>query len=76
MFKNIIMYRIDAGWTSTPEQVEERLQAGRFVECGASQEKSVGWIEPRGQANGALLEAVAGQWVVKLMVESLSLIHI
>ncbi len=70
MFKNIIMYRIDAGWTSTPEQVEERLQAGRFVECGASQEKSVGWIEPRGQANGALLEAVAGQWVVKLMVES------
>ena len=52
MFKNIIMYRIESGWAITAEQVEEHLQAGRFVECGASQEKSVGWIEPRGQANG------------------------
>jgi recombination associated protein RdgC len=73
VFKNIIMYRIEAGWTSTAEQVEECLQAGRFVECGASQEKSIGWIEPRGQANGPLLEAVAGQWIVKLMVETRAL---
>jgi recombination associated protein RdgC len=73
VFKNIIMYRIAPDWQTTPEQLEERLQAGRFVECGASQEKSVGWIEPRGQANGPLLEAVAGQWILKLMVESRAL---
>jgi len=73
VFKNIIMYRIDAGWSSSAEPVEERLQAGRFVECGASQEKSVGWIEPRGQANGALLEVVAGQWIARLMVETRAL---
>ncbi|MDD2923746.1 recombination-associated protein RdgC [Rhodoferax sp.] len=73
MFKNIIMYRIGTGWTSTAEQVEECLQAGRFVECGASQEKSLGWIEPRGLANGPLLEAVAGQWITKLMVETRAL---
>ncbi len=73
MFKNIIMYRIAPDWQITPEQLEERLQAGRFVECGASQEKSVGWIEPRGQANGPLLESVAGQWVLKLMVETRAL---
>ena len=73
MFKNIIMYRIDTGWSSTAEQVEERLQAGRFVECGASQEKAIGWIEPRGQTNGALLEAVAGQWILKLMLETRAL---
>jgi recombination associated protein RdgC len=73
VFKNIILYRIDANWSSTAEQVEDSLQASRFVECGASQEKSVGWIEPRGQANGALLEVVAGQWIAKLMLETRAL---
>ena len=73
MFKNIIMYRLDANWSSSAEEVEASLQAGRYVECGASQEKSIGWIEPRGQANGPLLEAVAGQWIVKLMVETRAL---
>jgi recombination associated protein RdgC len=73
VFKNIIMYRIDAGWTSSAEQVENCLQGGRFVECGLSQEKSAGWIWPRGQANGPLLEAVAGQWIAKLMVETRAL---
>ena len=73
MFKNIILYRIDANWNSTAEQVNDCLQAGRFVECGASQEKSIGWVEPRRQPNGPLLEAVAGQWIAKLMVETRAL---
>jgi recombination associated protein RdgC len=73
VFKNIIMYRIDAAWASTATQVEDSLQSGRFVECGASQEKSFGWVEPRGVANGPLLEAVAGQWIITLMVETRAL---
>lgn len=73
MFKNIIMYRIDAAWTSAATQVEDSLQSGRFVECGASQEKSLGWVEPRGVANGPLLEVVAGQWIIQLMVETRAL---
>lgn len=63
------MYRIAPGWSLTAEQVEARLQDNPFVECGASQEKSVGWVAPRGEANGPLLEAVAGQWILKLMLE-------
>lgn len=73
MFKSVIFYRIHTGWAPTAAQVDDSLQAGRFVECGASQEKSVGWIEPRGQANGPLLEDVAGQWIIKLMMETRSL---
>jgi recombination associated protein RdgC len=69
VFKNVIMYRIAPGWSLTAEQVEARLQDNPFVECGASQEKSVGWVAPRGEANGPLLEAVAGQWILKLMLE-------
>ena len=73
MFKNVIMYRITPGWSATADEVEARLQDNHFIECGASQEKSVGWIEPRGEANGPLLEVVAGQWILKLMVESRAL---
>ena len=73
MFKNIIMYRIAPDWRSTASEVEARLQDTRFVECGASQEKSLGWIDPRGEDHGPLLEVVAGQWILKLMVETRAL---
>ena len=73
MFKNAIMYRIAPGWSLTAEEVEAGLQDNPFVECGASQEKSVGWVPPRGEANGPLLEAVAGQWILKLMLETRAL---
>ena len=45
VFKNVMMYRVVGEWTSTQAQLEEALQADRFAPCGASQEKSVGWLE-------------------------------
>jgi recombination associated protein RdgC len=53
--------------------MEESLNRARFVECGASQEKSIGWVEPRGEANGPLVEAVDGQLILKIMVETRTL---
>ncbi len=73
MFKNVIVYRIGAAWSASVAQMEESLQAERFVECGASQEKSIGWIEPRGEAHGPLVESVAGQLILKLMIETRAL---
>ena len=69
MFKNVMVYRLVSEWTTTQAQLEEALEASRFAECGASQEKSVGWTEPRGVANGPLVEIVGGQWMLKLMME-------
>ncbi len=69
MFKNALVYRIAPTWTANLELMEAGLQAARYVECGASQEKSVGWTEPRGEAHGALVESLAGQLMLKLMVE-------
>ncbi len=69
MFKNLIVYRLGEGWTASLEQVEEALDKARYVECGASQEKAVGWVEPRGEAHGPLLESVGGQWILKFMIE-------
>jgi recombination associated protein RdgC len=73
VFKNVIVYRIGAGWSATLAEIEERLAATRFVACGPSQEKSSGWVEPRGVAQGPLVESVAGQLVLKMMVETRAL---
>ena len=69
MFKNLIVYRLAESWSASLEQIEAALDKARFVECGASQEKSAGWLEPRGEAHGPLAESVAGQWVLKYMIE-------
>lgn len=65
-----MVYRLAADWTATLAQVELSLDSARFVECGPSQERSLGWVEPRGEAHGPLVEAVGGQWVLKLMIET------
>lgn len=70
MFKNVLVYRIGPGWSATLEQVEQALDRARYVECGAHQDKSVGWVEPRGEAHGALVESVGGQWVARFMIET------
>ena len=65
-----MVYRMVSAWTMTQAQLEDALDKARFEPCGASQEKSVGWVEPRGQAHGPLVEIVDGQWLLKQAVES------
>ena len=72
MFKNLIVYRIAAGWSMDITQVEEALAKTPFLECGATQAKSSGWVPPRGEENGALAESVGGQWILRLMTETKS----
>ena len=50
--------------------MEAGLQAARFVPCGASVERSFGWVEPRGQDHGPLVEVVGGQRILKFMLEA------
>lgn len=64
-----MVYRLTAPWAATQAQLEAALQASVFVPCAASQEKSVGWVAPRGQAHGAMVEVVSGQWILKWMAE-------
>ncbi|MGD9774329.1 recombination-associated protein RdgC [Diaphorobacter sp.] len=70
MFKNIIVYRIAAGWQADLTQLEEALAKAPFQECGATQEKSSGWVPPRGEAHGLLAESVGGQWILRFMTEA------
>lgn len=70
MFKNVTIYRIAPGWSPSLEAMETALDAARFQPCGATQEKSVGWVEPRGEAHGPLVESVAGQRILKFKIET------
>ena len=61
MFKNALVYRLEH-WAQPPlSEIEERLQRVRFVGCGASQPESIGWVEPRGEAHGAMLESITSE---------------
>lgn len=72
MFKNVIVYRIAEGWSATVEAMEEALAKMPFVPCGATQEQSVGWMPPRGEKHGALVELVAGQRIARFVIENKS----
>jgi recombination associated protein RdgC len=72
MFKNLSIFRIVADFFQTPEADEARLDAARFAPCGSMQEKSAGWVPPRGEAHGSLVECVAGQRILKLMIQTKS----
>lgn len=69
MFKHITLYRIGPDWAADLATVEEAIGKAPFAECGATQQKSTGFVPPRGEANGALVESVDGQWIIKLMTE-------
>ena len=69
MFKNLIIYRTSP-LVFTLDQLEAALQKAPFIECGATQEKSAGWVPPRGEAHGALVESIGGQWIARLMIET------
>lgn len=70
MFKNALVYQIEQ-WEQPPLQdIEARLVGSRFVECGATQAESHGFIEPRGDQGAPLLESVGGQLILKLCSET------
>jgi len=72
MFKNAFIYRMTSAITAPAHQtLQEAFAFHAFVPCGATQDKSVGWVAPRGHnEGGAYIESVAGQWVLKLMTET------
>lgn len=72
MITNAILYRLSLSDFTTTALLEQALTAHSFVPCGRTQEKSIGFVPPRGEEHGALVEFVAGQWIMKLMTETRS----
>ncbi|HET9645944.1 MAG TPA: recombination-associated protein RdgC [Burkholderiaceae bacterium] len=73
MFKNALVYRIDLWDAPAIADIESRLDGARFVECGATQPESIGFVEPRNVKHAALVEQVAGQLILKVCTETKSI---
>lgn len=71
MFKQAMIYRLGS-WPASAAELESALAAEPFAECGATQQKSTGWVLPRGDEHGALVESVGGQWIARFVIESKS----
>jgi recombination associated protein RdgC len=69
VFKNLTVYRMASDWAATTAAIEAELDKARFAPCGASQEKSMGWVEPRGIAFAPLVESIGGHLMLKVMTE-------
>ena len=72
MFSNLIIYRIGALFDDDLSAIEQALAKTPFTPCGPTQEHSAGWVPPRGEDNGALIESIGGQWIARFFTESKS----
>ncbi len=69
MFKNLRIYSIGASGINI-EALEQGLM--KFVPAGKSQGKSSGFVPPRHDDNGPLIESVAGQAILEYRIETRS----
>ncbi len=71
MFKALTILRIVPSlWAGRINAMEQQAQANAFTPCGPTQDKSMGWVPPRGQEGGALVESVNGQIVMRMAIET------
>ena len=70
MISNAIIYRIAPLWPADLPAIEQALAKAPFIECGATQERSIGFVPPRGEECGALVEAIGGQWIARFKTET------
>lgn len=71
MFKNAIIFRINDDWEAPQvAALQEALEMAKFEPCGPTQRESFGWVEPRGEQHGPLVESVGGELIFKMMGES------
>lgn len=70
MFKNITVFRVASGLTTSVDALDDALQAEQFAPTTMYDEKRTGWVPPRGHAHGPLVESVNGQWMLRFMVET------
>lgn len=70
MFKTLSIFRIAPECVLSTWKLIDAAELNPHTSCSPTQERSVGWTPPRGEANGALVESVGGQWLMKLMLET------
>lgn len=69
MFTTATLFRIAPAWLPMLSSSLESMQPFAFEPCAPSAEISTGWVSPRGEKNGPLVEVIAGQWLLSHQIE-------
>ena len=69
MFQKLTIYRITAGLPAESQQLAEFLALSEFEPTTPNQELSSGFEPPRAK-HGAFVEAIAGHWIARLVIET------
>jgi recombination associated protein RdgC len=72
MFKNASIFKITLPQPMLVETLNDAAQSAEFYPTGLSQERSVGWVAPRGHEHDAMVENVGGQLIMRMAVETRS----
>jgi recombination associated protein RdgC len=67
MIKNLILYRFNGAVYA--DELARELVKFPFTPCGPTQQRSVGWVPPRGEEHGLIAEVVDGQIILKASLE-------
>lgn len=68
IFKNAALFRATLPQDGT--DIETSLGNHQFAPCGATQQASSGWVPPRGEDGGDMIEVIDGQWLMALKTET------
>ena len=70
MFKQLRLYRLADAWPVSVDQLAEAIATEPFTPCTATQQRATGWVPPRGEEHGALVECVDGHWIARFVIET------
>ncbi|MDX1505348.1 MAG: recombination-associated protein RdgC [Spongiibacter sp.] len=59
-FKNILLYRFTRPFTTSIEELNEKLEASAFSPCGSQDQLSYGWVKPLGDNGSEYLHVCNG----------------
>ncbi|QSA98521.1 recombination-associated protein RdgC [Methylococcus sp. EFPC2] len=68
-FKNLALLRFTEPFTAAPEELEQRLDTGRFRPCGSLEPMSYGWVAPVGKDDAPLVHVANGCYMICALKE-------
>src|SRR5574344_806813 len=68
-FKNIRLFRLDAAFKYTADELDKMLASQRFVPCSGQDLQRMGWISVLGQDSESLCHNIGDDWFFRCRIE-------
>lgn len=72
MFKQITFYAIQNPDSLDLTAIELAMKSAQFAGIGSMQEQALGWVPPRDEEGGPLVESISGHWLAQLRIDTRS----